>query len=198
MALDSLGNLHAWGTNQYGQLGNGNYAQQLTPVQSVGTGVADAYLGGYDYPVTYIKKTDNTLWASGYGDYWANGMSPAGTTTATFTQIPLGGTLVKAIRGGSGTYNFGAALLTNGQVRVWGYNGNGALGVGDTNNRYSVNTMLTGNRLVTDICALGTGSQQGIALLMDDGQVWQTGYAGGSQLPEDDSESTWTPMPVVF
>ena len=116
----------------------------------------------------------------------------------TFTQIPLGGTLVKAIRGGSGSYNFGAALLTNGQVRVWGYNGNGALGVGDTNNRSSVNTMLTGNRLVTDICALGTSSQQGIALLMDDGQVWQTGYAGGSQLPEDDSESTWTPMPVVF
>ncbi len=198
MALDSLGNLHAWGTNAYGQLGNGNYALQLTPVLAVGTGVTDAYLGGYDYPVAYIKKTDKTLWACGYGDYWANGVSPAGTTSATFTQIPLGGTLVKAIRGGSGSYNFGAALLTNGQVRVWGYNGNGALGVGDTNNRSSVNTMLTGNRLVTDICALGTSSQQGIALLMDDGQVWQTGYAGGSQLPEDDSESTWTPMPVVF
>ena len=198
MALDSLGNLHAWGTNSYGQLGNGNYALQLSPVQAVGTGVADAYLGGYDYPVTYIKKADNTLWACGCGEYWANGVTPAGTNSATFTQIPLGGTLVKAIRGGTGTYNFGAALLTNGQVKVWGYNGNGALGLGDTTNRSSVNTMLTGNRLVTDLCALGTSSQQGIALLMDDGQVWQTGYAGGSQLPEDDSESTWTPMPVVF
>ncbi len=198
MALDSLGNLHAWGTNSYGQLGNGNYALQLSPVQAVGTGVADAYLGGYDYPVTYIKKADNTLWACGYGEYWANGVTPAGTNSAIFTQIPLGGTLVKAIRGGTGTYNFGAALLTNGQVKVWGYNGNGALGLGDTTNRSSVNTMLTGNRLVTDLCALGTSSQQGIALLMDDGQVWQTGYAGGSQLPEDDSESTWTPMPVVF
>lgn len=198
MAIDSLGNLHAWGTNSYGQLGNGNYALQALPVQSVGTGVADVYLGGYDYPVTYIKKTDGTLWACGYGEYWANGGTPAGTNSATFTQIPLGGTLLKAIRGGTGTYNFGAALLTNGTVKVWGYNGNGALGVGDTTVRTAVNTMLTGNRLVTDICAIGGGSEQGIALLMDDGQVWQTGYAGGSQLAEDDSETTYTPMPIVF
>jgi alpha-tubulin suppressor-like RCC1 family protein len=198
MALDSLGNLHAWGTNSYGQLGNGNYALQAVPVIAVATGVADVYLGGYDYPVTYIKKTDGTLWACGYGEYWANGMTPAGTNSATFVQIPVGGTVVKAIRGGSGTYNYGAALLTNGTVKVWGYNGNGALGVGDTTVRASVNTMLTGNRLVTDICSVGYASEQGIALLMDDGQVWQVGYAGGSQLPEDDSESTWTPMPVVF
>jgi alpha-tubulin suppressor-like RCC1 family protein len=200
MAIDSLGNLHAWGTNTYGQLGNGTLSNQFTPVQSVAGGVSDVYIGQYDYNITYIKKTDNTLWACGYGEYWANGVTPAGTNTGTFTQITFGGTgIQKAIHGGSGTYNFGAALLTNGQVRVWGYNGNGALGLGDTTTRTnSLNSMLTGNRVVTDICAYGGGSEQGILMLLDDGQLFAVGYGGGSQLPEDDSETSYTPMPVLF
>ena len=200
MAVDSLGNLHAWGTNTYGQLGNGTLSNQFTPVQSVATGVSDVYIGQYDYPITYIKKTDNSLWACGYGEYWGNGVTPAATNTGTFTQISFGGTgITKAIHGGNGSYNFGAALLTTGVVRVWGYNGNGALGVGDVTARTNANSlMLTGNRTVVDICAYGSSSEQGIVLLLDDGQLWAVGYGGGSQLPEDDSETSYTPMPVVF
>jgi alpha-tubulin suppressor-like RCC1 family protein len=200
MAVDSLGNLHAWGTNTYGQLGNGTLSNQFTPVQSVATGVADVYIGQYDYNISYIKKTDNTLWACGYGEFWANGVNPVGTNTGTFTQIPFGGTgITKAIHGGSGTYNFGAALLTTGAVRVWGYNGNGALGVGDVTVRTNSNSiMLTGNRTVTDICAYGSTSEQGIVMLLDDGQLFAVGYGGGSQLPEDDSDASYTPLPVVF
>jgi alpha-tubulin suppressor-like RCC1 family protein len=200
MAVDSLGNLHAWGTNAYGQLGNGTLSNQFTPVQSVATGVSDVYIGQYDYNIAYIKKTDNSLWACGAGNYWANGVSPIDTNTGTFTQISFGGTgITKAIHGGNGSYNFGAALLTTGVVRVWGYNGNGALGVGDTTTRTNANSlMLTGNRTVVDICAYGSSSEQGIVMLLDDGQLWAVGYGGGSQLPEDDSETSYTPMPVVF
>ena len=82
---------------------------------------------------------------------------------------------------------------------MWGYNGNGALGVGDVTARTNANSlMLTGNRTVVDICAYGSSSEQGIVLLLDDGQLWAVGYGGGSQLPEDDSETSYTPMPVVF
>jgi hypothetical protein len=35
-------------------------------------------------------------------------------------------------------------------------------------------------------------------MLMDDGQLFVGGYAGGSSLPEDDSEASYVPMPVVF
>ena len=201
MAIDSAGNLHAWGTNTtYGQLGNGTLSNQFTPVQSVTGGVSDVYIGQYDYNITYIKKTDNSLWACGAGNYWANGVTPVDTNTGTFTQISFGGTgITKAVHGGNGSYNFGAALLTTGVVRVWGYNGNGALGVGDTTTRTNANSlMLTGNRTVVDICAYGSSSEQGIVLLLDDGQLWAVGYGGGSQLPEDDSETSYTPMPVVF
>jgi len=200
MAIDSLGNLHAWGTNNYGMLGNGTLSNQFTPVQSVTGGVSEVYIGQYDYPITYMKKTDGSLWGCGYGEYWANGVTPAGTNTGTFTQIISSATPInKAIHGGTGTYNFGAALLQNGTVRVWGYNGNGALGLGDVTTRTNAtNSMLTGNRVVTDICAYGGGSEQGIVMLLDDGQLFAVGYGGGSQLPEDDSETSYTPMPVLF
>ena len=198
MAIDSAGNLHAWGTNPDGRLGNGTLSNQLTPVQSVATGVSDVYIGQYDYPITYIKKTDNSLWACGDGDYWANGVTPSGTSTGTFTQIPVGGNITKAIHGGTGAYNFGAALLTNGQVKVWGYNGNGALGVGDTTVRTAVATMLTGNRTVVDICAYGQGSEQAIVMLLDDGQLWSCGSGAGNEMPEVAQQATYTPMPVVF
>jgi len=200
MAIDSLGNLHAWGTNTYGQLGNGTLSNQFTPVQAVTGGVSDVYIGQYDYPITYMKKTDNSLWGCGYGEYWANGVTPAGTNTGTFTQIISSATpITKAVHGGSGTYNFGAALLQNGTVKVWGYNGNGALGLGDVTTRTTAaNSMLTGNRVVTDICAYGGGSEQGMIMLLDDGQLFAVGYGGGSQLPEDDSETSYTPMPVLF
>jgi alpha-tubulin suppressor-like RCC1 family protein len=200
MAIDSLGNLHAWGTNTYGQLGNGTLSNQFTPVQSVTGNVSDVYIGQYDYNITYMKKTDNSLWGCGYGEYWANGVTPAGTNTGTFTQIISSATPInKAVHGGSGTYNFGAALLQNGTVRVWGYNGNGALGLGDVTTRTTAaNSMLTGNRVVTDICAYGGGSEQGMVMLLDDGQLFAVGYGGGSQLPEDDSETSYTPMPVLF
>lgn len=200
MAIDSAGNLHAWGTNTYGQLGNGTLSNQFTPVQSVTGGVSEVYIGQYDYNITYMKKTDNSLWGCGYGEYWANGVTPAGTNTGTFTQIISSATpITKAVHGGSGTYNFGAALLQNGTVRVWGYNGNGALGLGDVTVRTNAtNSMLTGNRVVTDICPYGGGSEQGMVMLLDDGQLFAVGFGGGSQLPEDDSETTYTPMPVLF
>lgn len=198
-AIDSLGNLHAWGTNTtYGHLGNGTVSNQFTPVQSVTGGMVDVYAGSYDYPVTYIKKSDNSLWACGAGDYWANGISPVGTNSGTFTQISFGGVAVtKAVHGGTGGYNWGAALLANGQVKTWGYNGNGVLGNGTvTASGAAVQTMLTGNRSVVDICAYCSSSNQALVMLMDDGQVLVVGT--GAALPEDDQESSFTPMPVVF
>ncbi|CAB4124918.1 Regulator of chromosome condensation, RCC1 [uncultured Caudovirales phage] len=198
-AIDSAGNLHAWGTNTtYGPLGNGTLSNQYTPVQSVTGGVVDVYAGSYDYPITYIKKSDNSLWACGAGDYWGNGVSPVGTNTGTFTQISFGGVAVtKAIHSGSGSYNWGAALLANGQVKTWGYNGSGVLGNGTTTNSgAAVQTVLTGNRTVTDICAYCSSSSQALLMLLDDGQVLTCGT--GAALPEDDQEASFTPMPVVF
>ncbi len=193
-ALDSTGALHAWGTNDYGQLGNGNLANQFTPVQ-VATNVADAYTGSYDYPLTYLKKTDKTLWACGAGAYWGNAN---GSNSGNFVQVPVGNAVVKAVHGGTGSYNYGAALLENGTVYAWGYNGNGALGLGDATNRSSVELVRIAQRRVVDLSSYGSSSEQGLVFLLDDGQVLASGYAGEAQLPEDDSETSYVPYPVIL
>lgn len=196
-ALDSTGTLHGWGTNvTYGPLGNGTLANQFTPVQCA-TSVADCYTTTYDYPVTLIKKTDGTLWGCGAGNYSANGVVAA-TVSSTFVQLPVGNTVVKAVIGGTGSYNFGAALLTNGTVYVWGYNGNGQLGVGDVTVRSSPVLAPIGVRTVTDIAAYGNTSEGGLVFLMDDGQVMVSGYAGQYMNGDYNSNNSYTPLPIVF
>ncbi len=155
----------------------------------------DVYAGSYDYPLTFLKKTDKTLWACGAGAYWGNAN---GSNSGNFVQVPVGNTVVKAVHGGTGSYNYGAALLENGTVYVWGYNGNGALGLGDATNRSSVELVRIAQRRVVDISSYGSSSEQGLVFLLDDGQVLASGYAGEAQLPEDDSETSYVPYPVIL
>jgi hypothetical protein len=58
--------------------------------------------------------------------------------------------------------------------------------------------VLIHRRQVMDIRLVGNSSEGGAIFLLDDGQVLQTGYAGESQLPEDDDENISVPMPVIF
>lgn len=198
-ALASDGTLHGWGTNTtYGHLGAGDFANKPTPVQ-VNTAVSDVYTNGYDYPVTIVKKTDNTIWAAGAGNYGANG-SAASAHSGSWIQIPVVGAVNKVRIGGTGSYNYCMALMTNGTVYSWGYNGNGQLGLG----HYDT---ITGNvpklvpihiRTVTDVAFQG-GSSEGAALfLMDDGQLFGTGYGGNGALTEFNGYNFSVPTPIIF
>lgn len=79
--IDTTGNLWAWGYNGYGQLGTGGTADTWSPTL-VATNVKDVWhtdTGFYCYHQgTIIRKTDNTLWATGY-----NGNGNLGTRNTT-------------------------------------------------------------------------------------------------------------------
>lgn len=196
-ALDSTGRLHAWGTNTtYGNLGCGNFANQFTPVQ-VAIGVADVYTNSYDYPMVLIRKTDGTLWGAGAGNYSANG-NVAGNHTADFAQIAIGNTVTKAAIGGTGSYNYCLALMQNGTVYAWGYNGNGALGVGDSTNRLTPVLVPIALRTVQDIAVYGTSSEQCSAFLFDDGQLCVAGYGGSYANTDNNGNWIGTPYPVIL
>jgi hypothetical protein len=53
-------------------------------------------------------------------------------------------------------------------------------------------------RRVMDLSSYGSSSEQGLVFLLDDGQVLASGYAGEAQLPEDDSETSYVPYPVIL
>ncbi len=202
-AIDSTGALHAWGTNQYGCMGTGNTANAFTPVQ-VATNVADVIPSTYDYPITLIRKTDNTVWAVGYGGYTANG-DASSTSTNSFVKINLPTTInsvavtpTKVLRGGTGSYNWCAVLMSNGMVYTWGYNGYGQCGVGHVNTVTAPTQVLTGNRIVSDISSFGQSNEGVLMLLLDDGSLLLNGYDGDYGVTEDRGNYVSVPTPVIF
>lgn len=205
----NAGFVAGWGTNTtYGPLGDGTFSNQYTPVQifaaSSTNPVEEIYSSNYDYPVSWCKKLDNTWHVAGAGAYGAN-LDPADANRSSWVQIsPAGVTssnyITKVIKSGTGSYNWMAALDVTGNVYTWGYNGNGALGLGDTVNR---NLGVTARvpvdiRKVVDIQAHCASSEQNLVMLMDDGQLWITGFGGGYSNTEDRAQNQLTAQPVLF
>src|SRR5439155_19317829 len=85
MALRTDGNVWAWGSNWYGQLGDGTNTNSNVPVQV--SGLTDAIriaagecLKGHSLAV----KTDGTVWAWGW-----NGYGQLGNGTITDSNVPV-------------------------------------------------------------------------------------------------------------
>ena len=206
-AIDTNDNLYVWGYNGYGNLGhNGTTTNAVTysPVLVL-TDVANCYMCQADYDFTIARKTDGTLWATGDNSYGCLGVAADTTDRSSFTQCCRNGSttdymqnIVKVVHGGTGSYNYAIALDSDGVAWSVGYSGNGQLGRGtsDATNYFYYPVLL--NKKIVDICCVGTSSEGGTCFLCDDGSMYQCGYAGESQLPEDDDEYIQTPMPVIF
>lgn len=92
-AIDALGQLWAWGYNNYGQLGVGNNTNQMVPALVNGKGdlpanavVTDVYVGTgyYGYVRNMIKTSDGKVYFMGHQNYYC-----AGTMTANAnTNVP--------------------------------------------------------------------------------------------------------------
>lgn len=203
-AIAQNGDLYAWGVNSYGALGTGAVAgaNQTTPLK-VSTNVAKVITSAYDYPSSFLVKTDGTLWATGRNNQGQLGLGNT-SDRVTWTQVtglPLnaGASISKVVIGGTTDYGFSVMLASDGAVYATGYNANGALGVGDATAR-SVFTPVPigGSRIVVDINTSGHTNEGATSYLLDDGQLLMSGYGGGSQLADDDAESSWTPTPIIF
>ena len=118
-AIDSSHALACWGSSTNGQVGNGTYTRQDTPVQiapppwtsvSVGAALACAIRG------------DGSLWCWGsgqVGDGTTVRLFPTPITSQTWSAVAVGSDQACAIEAGT------QALY------CWGENGNGELGTGD-------------------------------------------------------------------
>lgn len=128
LALKADGSLWAWGSNLYGQLGDGTFTKEndkSTPIQ-IGTDIDWAVVAtGENHSVAL--KIDGTLWA--WGDNWGGALGD-GTTEDRYvpTQIGTDTDWVMAAAGKSHT----VALKSDGTVWAWGLNGLGQLGDGTT------------------------------------------------------------------
>ena len=133
-ALLSNGTILAWGGNSYGQLGDGTTTNRHTPVTVYGIGSTNgiakpaiAIAAGAYHACALLGDGTVACWGygSGYGQLGTGSFVDSHVPVAT---APLAG---KAIAIAAGWYHT-CALLDDGSVQCWGYNGVGSLGTGNT------------------------------------------------------------------
>jgi alpha-tubulin suppressor-like RCC1 family protein len=153
LALTSNGTVLAWGSNGYGQLGDGtNTPQRLMPVQVTGLSDVVAIAAGTYYSMALTR--DGTVWTWGE-NYW--GTLGDGMTLNHNSPVRVVG-IKGVVRIAAGNYHSMAISTDGGETGVawsWGFNGSGLLGDGT-----SVSNRLTPVQGLTEALEIsGSGSQ---------------------------------------
>jgi alpha-tubulin suppressor-like RCC1 family protein len=191
--------IKCWGNNYDGELGIGGYMNRgdepgemgdnLHAV-NLGTGRhAKALASGLHHNCTIVDNGQLKCWGRnergqlGLGDTRRRGRDVTNEMGDRLPFIALGsGRAVKAIAAGA-AHN--CALLENGTVKCWGWNSQGALGLGDTDNRGDDALEMGDNLPVVDLGpgrtakAISAGDHHTCAIL-DDGSLkcWGENFEG--------------------
>jgi len=195
-AITTDGSLWAWGSNEYGRLGDGTetvygFSHTITvdndkksPVK-IGTATNWASIvasGGH----TVAIKTDGTLWAWGFN---GTGQLGDGTNTQRTSPVHIGtATNWKSV---STVGDHTVAIKTDGTLWAWGFNYFGQLGDGTITNRNSPVQIGT----ATNWKSIGAGSGHTIAIKTD-GTLWAWGYNGSGQLGDGTSTQRTSPVQI--
>src|ERR1700674_4088544 len=124
------GAAYAWGSNAYGQLGNGTVTSSSIPVSvSLPSGtVVTAIAGGQFFSLALTSTGGVLAWGANYAGQLGNGTT-ANSTTPVQVSLPSA-TIVTAIAAGG---HHALAVTSTGQVFAWGFNFDGEVGNGTTN-----------------------------------------------------------------
>ena len=188
-AIKQDGTLWAWGMCNYGQLGDNTVVNKSSPVQVYGGGTNwKQVVGGYGH--TAAIKTDGTLWAWGY-----NSWSQLGDNTTAHKSSPVqvsgGGTTWKQA---SLSYQWSAAIKTDGTVWFWGLNGVGQWGNNSTSGSAVPTQVSAWGTNVAQICANGGNT---FAAVKQDGTLWTCGDNNTGELGDNTTTLKSSPVQTI-
>lgn len=169
-AIDTEGGLWIWGSNGYGELGNGKRGENLcegNPIKimdgvtqvSLSSGSSDSHSGAV--------TRDGSLYMWGSNSF---GQLGDGTTTDCLKPKKVMSGISQVIAGHRKT----AVIKKDGSLWVWGYNGNNDLGTGDRNT-YTIPVKILDNVVQADL-----GTSHGGAVKAD-GSLWMWGSGNGAK-----------------
>jgi alpha-tubulin suppressor-like RCC1 family protein len=187
VALKNNGALWAWGSNNFGQLGDPNI-DDITEVSipnQIGTAL-DWSAVSLGSAWTVALKTNKTIWVWGDNSVGELGL---GDTINRLTPTQLNSEINwAAIAAGGGHV---IARKNNGTLWVWGGNSAGALGLGNTVDR-NIPTVLG---TASDWSLITAGTQHTIAR-KNTGTIWAWGGNGYGQLGVGDVNNRLTPTQI--
>ena len=191
--LTTSGALKCWGSNGYGQLGDGTTIARSTPVDVTGltSGVASVSAGGY---FTLWEHTC-AVTASGGLKCWGrnrDGQLGNGTTTDRSTPVDVTG-LTSGVASVSAGGSHTCAVTASGGLKCWGRNFYGQLGDGTTTDR-STPVDVTG--LTSGVAAVSAESSHTCAVTTSGGlKCWGRNFNG--QLGDGTTTDRSTPVHVT-
>ena len=173
------GRVMCWGSNYYGQLGDGSITSRSSPVEVSGMTNAQSIALGESHTCALLTNGKVMCW--GYNEQGQLG--DASTSARIFPVEVSGLTNAEGIALGS---SHSCALLTDGKVMCWGGNTSGQLGIDKDLHPQST----------TPVEVLGVTNAKGIALgtshscaLLTDGKVKCWGYNNDGQSGENSASN---------
>ena len=139
-ALANSGTLRCWGFNSDGQLGVGNTSDQVGLVESLTSEPVISYSTGRTHTCAILVTRELQCWGAN-----SSGQLGDGTTNQSATPITVNlgvGRTAIAVSAGSGHT---CAILDDGNLKCWGANNMGQLGVGDIDQRLTPTTVNLGS-----------------------------------------------------
>ncbi|MCM8769220.1 MAG: hypothetical protein NC911_06040, partial [Candidatus Omnitrophica bacterium] len=177
------GTLWAWGSNAYGQLGDGTQSNKSTPVQ-VGTATDwRSMKGGGSYAAGL--KTDGSLWV--WGENQA-GQLGDGSTASKNEPVPLPGDRKWSQMSLGNSHTL--AISSDGKLWAWGENTSGQLGDGSTINRQE--PVLINSQTWQTISA----GRKHSAAIRSDGTLWTWGDNTYGQLGDGTTLNSSVPIKI--
>ena len=185
LALKNDGTVWAWGDNYYGQLGDGTNEDKTIPVQVLGITDVIAVCGGWGHSLAL--KADGTVWAWGYNGY---GQLGTGNNNDSFVPVQVWNlSNMVSISTGKLWFGHNLSLKSDGTVWAWGYNYDGQLGDGTTEDKNIPVQVLN----ISGIHAISAGGDHSLALGCD-GMVWAWGGNQAGQLGDGTQEESDIPV----
>ncbi|MDT7513011.1 InlB B-repeat-containing protein [Bifidobacterium sp. H1HS10N] len=219
LAVGSDGNAYAWGSNYYGQLGNGTGSSYRntpvmvrTPDRSTYPDLPEDFTyvqvsAGYDHSLAL--GSDGNAYAWGNNQYGQLGDGTSTTRSApvrvktpdrkTYPDLPADFTYLQVSAG----YWHSLALGSDGNAYAWGLNGNGQLGDGTSASYRNapVRVKTPDRKTYPDLPAdftylqVSAGGDHSLAL-GSDGYAWAWGCNWYGNLGNNSSDSAFNPVPA--
>jgi len=134
---------------------------------------------------SYVLDSLGRVWVGGFNTSYELGLGDT-TNRSVYTMIPtayFGNVPVVKVKAFWNSTMYAYAITADGNVYRWGYNNQGQLGTGNSNN-VATPTILSSPFGILDISYMGASGYSGTMLLDSWGQVWVCGYNGYANLSD--------------